>query len=192
MKNYKVKYNRYEYRNEYLKSDEWKQLSSQILDLKPQCQVCQNREASEVHHMVYRNLVDIKMSDLLPVCRKCHDFIHQAINDEYISQDYQKIDEIRERTLNILNDKEYEQYHKWLGSKHYLSDELIDQIKNLQPFVIKKISGMCRRNVWFTNLHEIKFTGRQIKNIEKIIQVAVYRKRYKLDSKYKKHNRKRW
>ena len=84
--NYKVKYNKQKYRNEYLKSEEWLNLRSVILKPQPSCQCC-GKKASDVHHLVYRNIVDVKITDLLPVCRKCHTLIHEAINDGYISQE---------------------------------------------------------------------------------------------------------
>lgn len=180
MKKYKVKYNRREYREEYLKSDEWKSLRSIIMDSKPSCQCC-DAQATDVHHMVYRNLVDIKITDLLPVCRSCHDEIHRAIDCEYISQDVNFIDDIKEKTININKDEEYKNWKLWYNSKHLLSEEEIETIKSLQCFVIKKISALIRRNIWYNNLKEIKFKGSQILKIRKIIKTALYRRKNKID-----------
>lgn len=172
---YKVKYNRHEYREEYLKSDEWKTLRSQVLDTKPLCQCCQKNIASDVHHMVYRNIVDVKITDLLPVCRGCHEYIHTAIDDGYISQDVRDLDIIKIKTLNIINDEEYKNYNTWLRTKHHLSSKEIHSITKAQTFVIRKISGIMRKNIWYDVLPEMKFTGRQIEAIRKVIQLAVYR-----------------
>lgn len=176
---YKVKYNRHEYREEYLKSDEWKTLRSQVLDTKPLCQCCKKILATDVHHLVYRNIVDIKITDLLPVCRACHEYIHTAIDDEYISQDVRDLEDIKIKTLNILNDEEYKTYNIWLRTKHHLSSSEIRSIKKAQTFVIRKISGIMRKSIWYDVLPEIKFTGRQIEAIRKVIQLSDYRNKMK-------------
>lgn len=174
-----VKLNKKEYRD-YLDSLHWKNLRATILGGKPSCQVCQEKEAKDVHHMVYRNIVDIKVTDLLPVCRDCHKIIHQAIRDNYISQRPEKIDKIREKTLGILSDEKYAKYHKWLGDKHFLDKGLIDDIVGTQhktTFLIRRISGILKKHVWFDNLHEFKFTGRQIEKIRRILDL-VKKRRY--------------
>lgn len=172
---YKVKYNRKEYREEYLNSNEWKTLRSKILSTGCKCQCCNDQDAIDVHHMVYRNIVDVKVSDLVPVCRECHNLLHKAIRDGYISQRVQDLDIIKQLTYNIYNDEEYKVYHKWLYSKHHLSDIEIKQIKNGRSFIIKRISGILKRHVWYDILHEIKFTGRQIEKIRKVIKTSNYR-----------------
>lgn len=180
MKNHKVKYTRQEYRQEYLKSDEWKSLRSTIMNSKPDCQCC-FKEACDVHHMVYRNFVDTKILDLLPVCRSCHNLIHLAIDSGYISQKPEEVELIKEKTVGIINDQEFKEWRKWLKSKHFLSENEIQQISTLQSFVIKKISSLIRKNIWYNNLSEIKFTGHQILKIRKIIEMALYRRKNKID-----------
>lgn len=177
----KVKYTRQEYRNEYLKSEEWKNLRDCIMSSKPDCQCC-GGPSTDVHHMVYRNIVDIKVSDLIPVCRTCHEYIHQAIDDGYISQLVSDLEIIREKTLNILTDETYKEFHIWLREKHFLTEEERLQIQNLQAFVIKKIAGLVRQKLWYDDLKTRKFTGRQILKIRKIIELAKFRRYRKLDT----------
>jgi hypothetical protein len=176
----KVKYNRKEYREEYLKSDEWKKLRNLIMSTSPDCQCC-GGASSDVHHMVYRNIADITINDLIPVCRSCHEYIHQAIDDNYISQEPRDFKIIKEKTFNILNDNTYKEFRKWLGDKHSLSVEEISDVKRLQAFVIKKISALVKKNIWHDDLPDRKFTGRQILKIRKIIEVAKYRRGNRLD-----------
>ena len=181
---HKVKYTRKEYREEYLQSEEWKTLRKTIMDAGPNCQCC-DQKATDVHHLVYRNIVDIKITDLLPVCRKCHDLIHQAIRDGWISQEIKDLENIKQKTLNIKNDEHYKEYAKWLSSKHVLDKEDRDAILYLQGFVIQKISALVRKNVWHDKLEEMRFTGRQILSIKKIIQVAKFRREHKIDRRRK-------
>ena len=171
-----VKYDRKEYRNGYLKSQEWINLRDCILRPEPMCQCCQKTKATEVHHMAYRNIVDILATDLLPVCRKCHTFIHEAIKDGYISQREDKIKKITEKTLGILEDEKYKAWRKWLREKHFLSEEEIAEIKKAAgSFIIKRIAGMIKSKIWYEGLEERKFTGRQILKIRSLIDLSIYR-----------------
>jgi hypothetical protein len=178
---HKVKYTRQEYREEYLKSSEWKNLRSLVLDAGCECQCCKLTTANDVHHLVYRNLVDITIKDLLPVCRKCHDIIHDAINCEYISQNPNDIETIVHKTLNIINDEEFLNWKVWYTTKHFLSEEEIALITKLQPFIIKRISGLLKKNIWYEDLPNVKFTGKQLLKIEAMIELAIKRKKDKLD-----------
>lgn len=177
---HKVKYTRREYRDEYLKSPEWVSLRETILKSSPDCQCCK-KKANDVHHLIYRNFVDTKVTDLLPVCRDCHGLIHEAINNKWITQKVTDLDKIREKTINILHDEEYKKFREFLDGKHFLSEAETTLIKNLHGFIIQKISGLVKRNVWHDNISEMKFTGRQIVEIRKIINLGVRRrnKKYK-------------
>ena len=175
---YKVKYTKKEYREEYLNSEEWKKLRDLIMSTSPKCQCCENL-ATDVHHLVYKNIVDIKITDLIPVCKNCHNLIHEAIDEQWISQDIRDFDEIRKKTLSINTDKEYQKYKLWLKSKHYLSEEEIEIIKSLQGFVMQKISGLIKRNVWYDKISDMKFYGKHILKIRKFIQTALYRRKEK-------------
>ena len=193
----KVKYTRTEYRQEYLKSDDWKQLRSLVLSASPKCQCCQNVQATDAHHMTYRNIVDIQPSDLLPVCRDCHNYIHEAIRNGYISQDPQKILETREKTKRILYDEEYEKLKQWLEDKHPLSTEEKSLVKEDKRFVLlKRIRGLTKKHVVLENLDQVKFTGRQILQIRKAIKTFLYRQKHGLDrekrASYSQKYRQKW
>ena len=186
---HKVKYNRQEYRKEYLKSDEWKQLRDLVLKANPKCQCCKNKQATDAHHMVYRNIVDIQPSDLLPVCRECHDYIHEAIRDGWISQNPYKIHEIRRQTKQILYDEEYTKFKQWLKDKHHLSEEEQALIKSDKRFIfIKRIRGLTKKHITLENLDSVKFTGRQLIKIRKTIRAFLFRQRKGLN----KGRKQRW
>tara|TARA_R100000501_G_C2624428_1_gene117730 strand:- start:2740 stop:2973 length:234 start_codon:yes stop_codon:yes gene_type:complete len=59
---------------EYLASPIWKQKRDRLLELKPLC-VC-GRKATEVHHLTYKRVCNEKVRDLLPLCRRCHQYKH--------------------------------------------------------------------------------------------------------------------
>lgn len=57
---------------EYLRSDDW--LTKRYLKRmkRNNCAICNSRHRLEVHHLNYRNLVDVEMSDLRVLCHRCH------------------------------------------------------------------------------------------------------------------------
>jgi hypothetical protein len=184
----KVKYTREEYRKEYLNSEEWQNLRALVMESKPDCQCCHKTTARDVHHLIYRNIVDIKVNELLPVCRECHKFIHKAIEDGYISQNPDKLEKIREKTIHILMDEDYEKLREWLSSKHHLDKKYIDFIHNdNSDFLIKRIRGATKKMIWYDDLATEKFTGRQIRKIQDIIRARKFqlaRKEKDKKSKY--------
>jgi hypothetical protein len=183
----KVKYNRKEYREEYLNSPEWKAIRDLVFFEPLECQCCKNTLATDLHHMVYRDIVDIKISDLLPVCRSCHDFIHQAITDGYISTKPEKLKTIERLTRNITNDQNYKKYHEWLNAKHPLPSKIIGGICSCKSYVLRLVCGVLKTNVWYDTLNTVQTTGRNIEKIQKIINTARYRKKNKLDKHYKRN-----
>jgi 5-methylcytosine-specific restriction endonuclease McrA len=66
------------YRSEYLKSDHWKQLRANKLSITPYCEKCGVRRRLDVHHLNYRNLYDVSVSDLMTLCRRCHEAEHRC------------------------------------------------------------------------------------------------------------------
>lgn len=178
---HKVKYNRDEYRKEYLQSSRWKTLRDSVILANCTCQVCNISDARDVHHLVYRNLDDVTLNDCIPVCRDCHTYIHSAIKDQWISQDVHDFERIKRFTLNLKKNNRYERWKKWYKGKHKLSQKQINKISVLQPFVMKRISGLLKRNIWYDDLPAAYFTGKQILQIRSIIRTALYRKKSGFD-----------
>ena len=67
------------YREEYLKSEHWKQLRSEKLKLNPVCEECGRPDFVEPHHLEYKNLYDVLVTDLKTLCRACHDKKHDVV-----------------------------------------------------------------------------------------------------------------
>jgi hypothetical protein len=70
------------YWNVYLKSDHWKELRSKKLLMNLMCEVCGTDKHLDVHHISYKNLYDVTVSDLKTLCRKCHVGEHNKIKEE--------------------------------------------------------------------------------------------------------------
>lgn len=88
---------------QYLQSDDWKHKRFKKLGKVNKCEACNSKNCLHVHHLEYRNLYDVKQSDLMVLCEECHDYIHALLKRGDI--DYKKMDvSIRaEETISILN-----------------------------------------------------------------------------------------
>ena len=57
---------------QYLASDDWLTKRYKKRLKANRCAVCSSTEKLEVHHLNYRNLTDVEMSDLRVLCHRCH------------------------------------------------------------------------------------------------------------------------
>ncbi len=77
------------YRQEYLKSDHWRELKKRKLSINDHCEKCNSDIHLDVHHIDYKNLYDVELTDLETLCRKCHTIKHEnqqiSWKDKYIS-----------------------------------------------------------------------------------------------------------
>ena len=60
---------------EYLKSDEWKKLRKSVLRRDNELCICGGK-ATEVHHKTYARVGNEPLSDLVSLCRNCHQNVH--------------------------------------------------------------------------------------------------------------------
>ncbi len=61
----------------YLKSDIWKEKRIKILRRdKYICQKCFKNNATDIHHLTYKNFGFEKLDELLALCRLCHEELH--------------------------------------------------------------------------------------------------------------------
>ena len=60
------------YREIYLHSDHWTNLRAEKLRITPYCENCKATSDLDVHHVNYRQLFDVQVTDLKTFCRKCH------------------------------------------------------------------------------------------------------------------------
>jgi hypothetical protein len=62
---------------QYLESPHWLTLRYLKRLRARQCGVCAARRELHVHHLNYRNLTDVELSDLRVMCRRCHFLAHE-------------------------------------------------------------------------------------------------------------------
>ena len=106
---------RWEYRQEYLHSDHWKELRAKVMKPGTRCFKCKAAKATDPHHLRYRKIYDVLPEDLVPVCRACHDLIESAkrigfLKSEHYAEDLDGVSEeaisrFLERTneMSVLN-----------------------------------------------------------------------------------------
>lgn len=71
------------YRFEYLKSAHWSDLRlRKLCETDARCEICKTQNFSnDVHHLRYKQLFDVETSDLKTLCRRCHNYIHNALEE---------------------------------------------------------------------------------------------------------------
>ena len=63
--------------HKYLLSKKWKLFRQKALDFYGHCcGRCGNKYNIEIHHKTYRNIFNETLSDVIPLCDKCHNHAH--------------------------------------------------------------------------------------------------------------------
>lgn len=67
------------YRRIYLKSLHWKRLKIRFFFFLGQkkCFMCGSVKRIQVHHLNYRSIYDVRLSDLQALCKRCHKKEHR-------------------------------------------------------------------------------------------------------------------
>lgn len=70
------------YRATYLKSEHWRNLRLQkLVESDCLCLRCgKQSQHNDVHHLNYKNLYDVETIDLVVLCRKCHELVHEKLD----------------------------------------------------------------------------------------------------------------
>ena len=103
---------------QYLKSEDWKtKKTEKYSKTKKRCGICGSKEDVDLHHLNYKNLLDVESSDLRALCRRCHFLAHDLIkngkivfkSDNHHSRfaiiKYQVKKELGIENLNMFNDR---------------------------------------------------------------------------------------
>jgi hypothetical protein len=72
--------------NTYLASPEWRAKSLAVRARDPVCQGCRQNFSEQAHHVTYRNVGHEFLFELIALCAKCHDRLHdlkKAQNAKY-------------------------------------------------------------------------------------------------------------
>lgn len=65
---------------EYLESEHWKQFKQRYVqsDQPQRCRCC-GLAKYELHHVTYKRLGQERLTDVIPLCRECHDKVHETL-----------------------------------------------------------------------------------------------------------------
>jgi 5-methylcytosine-specific restriction endonuclease McrA len=79
------------YKN-YILSKHWrKKRKRKLREQNYQCQNCKTKENLQVHHKHYRTLFNEKLSDLVVLCKTCHEEVHGLLTEEKIEMQVQEL-----------------------------------------------------------------------------------------------------
>ncbi len=72
---------RHWYRFGYLKSEHWQNMRlTKLASARARCYRCLKvDDSNDVHHLSYRNIYDVDLSDLVVLCRECHTKFHEVL-----------------------------------------------------------------------------------------------------------------
>ena len=164
---HKVKYTRREYREEYLKSDEWLRKRDTFVKAHPICELCKSAKTWDVHHVEYRNIVDVTGECMMSLCRECHKLVHRGVQVGLVDLS-DPLQKKREDTLALTRDLVLER-EKRLRTKTPIPDEILRMISCVAWSKKQLIRGILK---WgkptFDGLDQILVSQSKI---EKIISV---------------------
>ncbi len=137
----KVKYSRKEYRDEYLKSDHWKTLRGYIVKSGVLCFKCKDSPATDAHHLNYKNIVDVKITDLVPLCRPCHELVEEAKRVRLIKR-YHSAGKVL-----WVSQEEVDARKKKFSDMVPIPSHMIDRILSHGPECQKVVCGIIKKNI---------------------------------------------
>ena len=69
--------------DQYLQSEWWRKIRKEALDhADNHCMICASTEKLDVHHNTYERLGCEKLSDVIVLCRSCHELYHSKVDGE--------------------------------------------------------------------------------------------------------------
>lgn len=166
---YKVKYNKREY-SEYLESPEWKRLRDYVIEQHPICEKCGLNKSTEVHHLQYKQIVNVSPHDLMAVCHECHTDIHFLIKVNKLNQTGHSI-YLKKQTISFKK-QDIEKIRKWRNQKHFIPDYLIYKLKKSTNHARRKSFAVIGIGQTYDDekIKRIKISGCKIEELKRILK----------------------
>jgi len=103
---------------DYLKSEHWKKINKKYKKSRfPQhCIVCSNKRF-QLHHRSYARIGNEYLTDFIPLCQKCHQEIHNYLN-ENLSKTVNATHRIIRIVFNLSNREIRKRMRFWLQYPH--------------------------------------------------------------------------
>jgi hypothetical protein len=92
---------------DYIASDSWKGYRQAVLMKIPLCIACFAVNDLHIHHLTYRRFKQERLSDCVPLCYRCHAWVHKdgAMPVEWMVRTYPDVAEALDLSLNALLDE---------------------------------------------------------------------------------------
>jgi len=173
----KIHFSRQEYRNEYLKSPQWKIKRDIIIDKNPFCAFCPAK-SWDVHHLTYERICFEWESDLCAVCRKCHNKIHYILGYTF------------KKNINIEETKKLIRRHdSYIGKKIILTKDICETFEKLDSHTRQRLAGFLKSHIEFYKL--IDSTISKL-NFVKMFYILSKSSLGYYENQYKKTKPKKW
>lgn len=87
---------------QYIQTQAWEEMRQKVFRRDGfKCVICNEAKDLNVHHITYENLGAEKVSDLVTLCRNCHEDIHNG--KPFFEWSYEARDAIQRKILMLLN-----------------------------------------------------------------------------------------
>lgn len=157
---------------EYLESAHWTFTRKKILERdKHQCVVCR-KPAEQVHHVNYRNLIDVVDSDLMSVCEACHCQIHVAIEKGYVRLNNKgSITKTLSGLVDMINKVPLAKNQIRTASTHKIDASLAKRLDEMPLHRRQLVFGVLKRRInrSFSELRGLTLTNKRYHAIMDIL-----------------------
>jgi 5-methylcytosine-specific restriction endonuclease McrA len=102
----------------YLLSDEWAQLKIDLFNYRgKKCEKCGSKTKICVHHKTYDNIFKEEYSDLIILCKICHEKTHQIIKQRGKKKNHKILSLSQKVELKKKNKSAFNNYRSYLRSR---------------------------------------------------------------------------
>lgn len=172
MKTHKVHYGRKAYRDEYLKSDEWKLVRSAVIAREGGvCRKCCLPKPLDAHHMDYAALglpIERQLPLLVGLCRGCHDLVEDAKDVGLIPKTHTI------QMLMSVSEEAISAFKRLMAQKIPWTAELTTKVERMSWRYQMRAThalGLYRHPGQFRVLEGRKFTRKKIAAVVKTLEV---------------------
>lgn len=122
----------------YLKSDRWKRVRKKIIfrDMN-MCVNCRSQKILQVHHLSYTSIFDESESDLVTLCKKCHNKWHDGL----LTKKEMRIIRRHGRPINPKTGYAYKPY----GVQKIKTKKVLNEVKKKKKYTKEQWNRIIER-----------------------------------------------
>ena len=112
----------------YLLSDEWAKLKIDLFNFRgKKCEKCGSKKQICVHHLTYKNIYKEELSDLVILCRNCHEKEHGILKHKKKQKPIKILSLAQKVQLKKNNKVKFKEYRSLLRSRKESAINIINQ-----------------------------------------------------------------